>query len=420
MSHASTNNQNQPLHVVYGGANLFTAQTLPKLCSIALDVFERHLTVPERLVVVFGIEPQVSERVHSRVMKRIASEAIADYRIDFEDGYGIRSDEEEDGHAEAAARETARASEEGTLPQYFGLRVRSFSEGTQARAKRTLELYLSAIADSCGRLPDGFAVTLPKVESPQQVAELAGLLEASESRHGWADGSIKIEIMAESPAAFFASDGRIALPGMVEAGRGRVRGVHFGAYDHTASLGLAASAQHLFHQSCDFARNIMQLSLASTGVWLSDGATNVMPVAVHRGLDLTDAQMAENLRSVEQGLRLHFDNVRRSLSNGFYQGWDLHPAQIPARLAAVYSFYLEELDAMAKRLSSFVERATRASMVGSMFDDAATGEGLLNFFRRGHASGIFTDDDIRAAGLTIDTLYLPFREIVRDRDAGAS
>jgi hypothetical protein len=144
------------------------------------------------------------------------------------------------------------------------------------------------------------------------------------------------------------------------------------------------------HPACDFAKHVMQASLAGTGVWLSDGATNVMPVGD------TDA--------VHAAWRLQAAHVRHSLVGGYYQGWDLHPAQLVARYAAVYAFYLEALPAATARLSSFVAKAAQATLVGEVFDDAATGQGLLNFFLRALACGAISEDDAAATGLSVEEL----------------
>jgi hypothetical protein len=138
----------------------------------------------------------------------------------------------------------------------------------------------------------------------------------------------------------------------------------------------------MLHPACDFARHAMQVAFGGTGVWLSDGATNVMPVAPHRGENLTPEQQAENISVVHRAWRLHYDHVRHSLRNAYYQGWDLHPAQLPTRYAAVFAFFLEGLDAAAERLRNFVAKAAQATLVGDVFDDAATGQGLLNYFLR--------------------------------------
>ena len=105
--------------------------------------------------------------------------------------------------------------------------------------------------------------------------------------------------------------------------------------------------------------------------------------------------------------KVHFDHVRHSLVHAFYQGWDLHPAQLPTRYAAVYSFFLEGLDAAAKRLRGFTEKAAQATLLGDVFDDAATGQGLLNFFLRGLSCGAITPEEAAATGLTLEEMQDP-------------
>ena len=95
------------------------------------------------------------------------------------------------------------------------------------------------------------------------------------------------------------------------------------------------------------ARHMLQVSLAGTGVNISDGATTIMPIGPHRATKekpLTPQQEAENLAVVHSAWKLHYDNVQHSLRHAYYQGWDLNPAQLPVRYAAVYTFFLESLD----------------------------------------------------------------------------
>jgi hypothetical protein len=165
----------------------------------------------------------------------------------------------------------------------------------------------------------------------------------------------------------------------------------------------------MLHPACDFAKHMMQVSFGGTGIWLSDGATNIMPVAPHRftegGPPLTPEQIIENRTVVHRAWKLHFDHIQHSLENGYYQGWDLHPAQLPTRYAAVYSFFLESLDAASERLKNFVEKAAKATLVGDVFDDAATGQGLLNYFLRAINSGALTEEEaIELSGLTLAEL----------------
>jgi citrate lyase beta subunit len=236
------------------------------------------------------------------------------------------------------------------------------------------------------------------------------------------DGRIGIELMVETPRALVDETGRMALPALVEAAGGRCVAAHLGAYDLTASLGVTAGEQRLDHPACDAARLLMQLALAGTGVDVVDGATTVLPIARHRETPhapLSDAQRAINAGDVQTAWALHATAVRRALELGIYQGWDLHPAQLPARYGAVYAFFLAERTAMAARLRGFVAKATQAMRSGQIFDDAATGQGLLNFFVRGFACGALGEDDLRATGLSLDELHArSFARIVAARSGG--
>jgi len=211
---------------------------------------------------------------------------------------------------------------------------------------------------------------------------------------------------------------------LVEAGRGRCVAAHFGTYDYTASLNITAAYQRMRHITCDFAKSVMQVALAGTGIWLSDGSTTVMPVPIHRRAANTPAlspqQTAENRASVHNAWRMHYDDVRHSLESGFYQGWDLHPAQLVTRYAAVYTFFLTGVEQQGARLRNFVERAAQATLVGDVFDDAATGQGLLNFFFRAINCGALTEDEaVAMTGVTRDELRgRSFVRILQHRRGG--
>jgi hypothetical protein len=193
------------------------------------------------------------------------------------------------------------------------------------------------------------------------------------------------------------------LPRLLDEAQGRMVGAHFGTYDYTAGCDITAAHQRMSHQACDFAKHLMKVSYAQTGIALSDGATNIMPVGPHKA-PIDDAQKAENVAAVHAAWRLHASDVRHSLVNGFYQGWDLHPAQLPTRYGAVYGFFLEGLAAASQRLKNFVDKAAQATLVGDVFDDAATGQGLLNYFLRGISCGAVTEDEATATGLTLEEI----------------
>jgi citrate lyase beta subunit len=443
----------QPVHTVYGGAHLFKSDTTERLGALArraLDTYAPDFAAFARALDLPGSEelpPSVADdsavreaverdeeafrreragvwlahKVYARVSEKLRREAVEDFRIDFEDGYGNRPDAEEDGHAASAAREVAAGMKAATLPPFIGIRIKPFTEELYARSSRTLDIFLSTLLEeSGGSLPENFYVTLPKITTPGQVSALADLFDLFERASGLEAGALKMEMMVETTQSIINQRGEFALPLLLEAARGRCTAAHFGTYDYTASCQITAAHQHMTHPACDFARHVMQVALGGTGVWLSDGATNIMPVPARRapeGGSLTEEQERENLRTVHRAWRLHYEHVQHSLVNAFYQGWDLHPAQLPTRYAAVYTFFLESLGAAAERLSNFVEKAARATLVGDVFDDAATGQGLLNYFLRAINCGAVSEEEaVRLTGLTNEELRSgSFVKILKNR-----
>lgn len=431
----------QPVHTVYGGAQIFKADTAQKLGATALHALQEY--APDfitfgRALQLRGCEkfpkskasiaalrkrlernPEAVKRTHpdawlaytmyARVIDKIKQEPVEDFRIDFEDGYGNRPDAEEDGHAEFTAKEVARGMAEGILPPFIGIRLKPFSEELKYRSIRTLDIFISTlIAQTRGKLPANFVITYPKVVMPEQVKALVELCEQLEMKTGIARGSLKIELMIETPQSIIDKNGEFALPKLVRAAQGRCVAAHFGVYDYTASCNITAEYQTMVHPACDFARHVMKVSLAGTGIWISDGATNVMPVGHHRavkgGKPLTAKQKKENTEVVHRAWKLDYDHINHSLLNAFYQGWDLHPAQLPVRYAAVYRFFLEGFDMAALRLKTFIEKAAQATLIGDVFDDAATGQGLLNFFLRGISCKAITEEEAMTTGLSISEL----------------
>jgi citrate lyase beta subunit len=309
----------------------------------------------------------------------------------------------------------------GLLPPFFGIRIKSLRDEAGGRRGRTLDIFLTTLSRATGgRLPDNFVVTLPKVSMAEEVSALVSLFDILEAETDLAPGSLKLEIMVETPQALVDPLGRLHLPRLIAAAGGRCVAAHFGAYDFTASLNVVAAYQHMGHPACDFARLTMQTALADTGVRLSDGATNLLPIEPHRapkdGAALRESQIAENRQAVSRAWRAHYANIRRSLTSGLYQGWDLHPSQLPVRYAATYAFFLEQQDAVGQRLKTFVEKAARATEQGGNFDDAATGQGMLNFFLRGINCGAFDEEDAARAGLSVEEIRTrSFGTIVENR-----
>ena len=397
----------QPVHVVYGGAHLFKADTARKLGEVARRSLREYAPDPAVLAGALGVEwqPAFAEDLYARVLAKLEREPVEDFRLDFEDGYGNRPDEEEDAHAVASAGEVAAGMAAGTLPPFIGIRIKPFNEDLRARSMRTLDLFVSAlVAKTGGRLPENFVVTIPKVQIAAHVTAAARTCALLEPKIGLAPGAIRLELMVETPQAIIDATGVCPLLGFIEAAQGRCASLHFGVYDYTASFGITAAYQAMGHPACDFARTVMVAALAGTGVQLSDGATNILPVAVYPGGNLSEAQVQANRDAVHGAWRLAFEDTLHSLKSGIYEGWDLHPAQLVARYAAVYSFFLAGLPPASGRLQAFVKKAALASLFGDVFDDAATGQGLLNFFLRGIACGAITEAEALATGLSLDEI----------------
>jgi citrate lyase beta subunit len=383
--------ERQPVHTVYGGAHLFKHDTARKLGEKAMQTLHEYGGDAFTFARAAGLPELHADTIWQRVVEKLGREPVEDFRVDFEDGYGNRSDDEEDGHADVVGRAFAEGMSAGTLPQFIGIRIKSFSQELTRRSLRTLDIVLTSMTrESGGKLPSGFVVTLPKIQLPGQVALLADVFDALEPRLGLPPGSLQLEFMIETTQSILSERGESNLPRFLDAARGRAVAAHFGTYDYTASCNITAAEQRMDHPACDFARHMMQVAYSCTGLRLSDGATNVLPIG--------------DRETVHRAWRLHVQHIRHSLVHAYYQGWDLHPAQLPTRYAAIYSFFLENLAPATERLRNFMEKAGRATLVGDVFDDAATGQGLLNYFLRGMNSGALTEDEALATGLTLDEL----------------
>jgi citrate lyase beta subunit len=395
----------QPVHTVYGGAHLFTSDTAGKLGALALKALEAYAADAGTFAEAIGMRGDLAPKVYDRVRDKLRREPVEDFRIDFEDGYGNRPDDEEDGHAVAAGKQVAAGMVAGTLPPFLGIRIKPLTGELAARSLRTLDIFLTELlANTNGTLPANFVVTLPKIQSIVDVELLVDTFEQLEDRLDIENGALRMEIMVETTQSIFDAQGRSVLPRLHRAAGGRLTGAHFGTYDYTANCDITAAHQKMQHPACDFAKHMMKIAFAGTGVALSDGATNIMPVGPHRGATLTDDQRRDNRAAVFSAWRLHADDIRHSLVNGFYQGWDLHPAQLPTRYGAVYAFFLDGLGPASERLRNFVDKAAQATLVGDVFDDAATGQGLLNYFLRGIACGAVTEQEALATGLSLDEI----------------
>ena len=426
----------QPVHTVYGGANLFKSDTSIKMGEIALrslQAYAPNFVVLAQVLKLKGFEhlphteteieqlttklekmgaeerktesAWLSYAVYNKIIRKLQAEPVEDFRIDFEDGFGNRPDDEEDATAVAAAKELAIGMRNKTVSPFIGIRIKPFTEDLKHRGVRTLDLFLTTLLkETGGKLPGNFVVMLPKVTIPEQVITLIRLFEIIEEQNNLPPQSLKMETMVEATQIIMDEEGRNPLMRIIRASEGRCIAAHFGTYDYTASCGITAKYQTMAHPVCDFAHHMTKVALGGTGIFLSDGATNVIPVAPNRGEKLSKEKLKENTESVHNGWRIGYTHTMHSLINGFYQGWDLNPAQLPMRYAATYNFFLSSYDDAVFRLKTFVERAAISTLTKDIFDDAATGQGLLNFFLKALNCGAITEKEALATGLSLEEI----------------
>jgi citrate lyase beta subunit len=353
----------QPVHTVYVPADRFTpslpgdwgAQALAALDEPGLD-----------------LDPDVE----ARVRRKLGSEPIEDLRVDFEDGYGSRPDDEEDADAGRVAGALA------AVTPFCGIRIKNLERATRRRGVRTLDLVLG------GGLPAGFVVTLPKVTHVDQVSAFVEVCAALEDAHALEAGAVRFEIQIETPQSV------LAVSELIRLAAGRVTGLHYGTYDYSAACGIAAPYQSLAHPAADHAKAVMQVAAAGTGVRLSDGSSNVLPVG-------TAAQ-------VRAAWDLHAQLVRRALERGFYQGWDLHPLQLVTRYAATYGFYRDGMPDACARLRAYLERAA-----GGVLDEPATAQAMAALLVRGLHCGALDEDEVtERSGVDREALLALYRRRV--------
>ncbi len=378
----------QPLETLYVPADRVTSTTTVEFGAEALRLLDAHAPDARSFEGAFGVDAAVAERARERVVAKLRRAPVEDLRADFEDGYGPRPDDEEDRHAQEAARAVQTARTDGTAPASFGLRVKSFADGAEARSLRTLDTFVTTLTEAAGGLPDGFVVTFPKVTTPDHVALFAEALERLEVGLGLDERALRFEVQVETPRSVIGPDGSVAVPRILDAADGRLTAMHFGVFDYTASLGLMPWEQRLDHPANDLARELLQVTLAGTGVRLSDGSSNVVPAT-------------DRTEDVHAAWRLHAEHVRHSLSAGFYQGWDLHPAHLASRYAAVYGWLLPHLDDATSRVRAWREGAAAAGVL----DEPATVSSLLRYLRFAVSSGAVDETEVlEATGLARDEL----------------
>ncbi|SDJ40040.1 DUF6986 family protein [Streptomyces indicus] len=372
----------QPVHTVYVPGEVFQADTIRSWGDQALASLDEHAPDAETFAKVLGLSDELAAPVYDRVRAKLEREPVEDLRVDFEDGY---KGKDEDGDAARAAQLIADAYKNGTAAPYMGIRMKCMEAPVRDRGIRTLDVFLTGLMEA-GGLPEGLVLTLPKVTYPEQVTAMVRLVEQFEKTRGLNPGRIGFEIQIETSQSILGADGTATVAKMIDAAEGRATGLHYGTFDYSACLGVSAAYQASDHPAADHAKAIMQVAAAGTGVRVSDGSTNVLPIGT--------------TEQVHEAWRLHYGLTRRALARAYYQGWDMHPRHIPTRYAAVFAFYREGFEAAAKRLAAYANHVD-----GAVMDEPATAKALAGYLLRGLDCGALDTGEVtRLTGLTLARL----------------
>ncbi len=400
---------NPPFHTMVVGAHLIDDGALSRWRQAALDVFETYAGDAPLFLEALGIEGvRDPVALRAQVARRLSEAPLEDLRVDFEDGYGERPDEEEDRDAKRTGALIGRAVASGEAPRSIGLRIEPLDPTGAVRALTTLTLYWDALLDAAGRAPERMVVTLPKVTVVEQVVAACEALEQTEQRLGLAAGALRLEFMMESVHTLFDAEGRLALPALIRAAAGRCSGVHLGTFDYTAAHHVPAHHQQLMHPACEFARQLMRISVGAHGPRLCDGSTHVLPIA----------EGAMPRERIHAAWELHARHVLHAFGLGIEQGWDLHPHQWPARWAALIAACSEALPRDLERLAGLLASRDGTAMSGGVQDDVVTGQAVLDDLRRAVAVGALDVARLSECGLGADELVgRPLAEILRRRRA---
>ncbi|OAK51326.1 DUF6986 family protein [Rhodococcoides kyotonense] len=377
----------QPIHTVYVPASVADVGIPQQWGSQAARLVDAHADVVESLDAA-GVLTTVRDVLHTS--------PIQDLRLDFEDGYGWRSDEDEDRDARHAGQVLSALAADPTGPSWVGIRPKGLAAHERRRAVRTLELVL----DAAGGVPNGFVFTVPKLRVAEQVTAVVALCEELERAHGLTDHALRFELQIESPQAVVGPDGTATVARALRLTDGRCTSLHYGTYDYSAACGITSAQQSLAHPVADHAKNVMLAAAAQTGVWVCDGSTQVVP--------------AGSQADIEAALRRHFGLVTRSLERGFYQGWDMHPGHLVTRWAATLGFFRDAMPTAATRVAAYLSRQDSGVM-----DEPATAQALAGVLVRGLDSGAVTERELSDVSSSITRASLRSLLDRSDGTAGA-
>lgn len=237
------------------------------------------------------------------------------------------------------------------------------------------------------------------VVTPAQIPVLGTLLDSYEIANGLEPGAIPIEVVIASNAGVIDNTGRVILRDLARSTQ-RIKTIYFDGSAYLTSIDVPAAHHHTRHEACNFMRQLLKLALADTGIALSD-------LSVPREYNASDPA------SIRRAWREHFNNVTYALADGFYHGIDHSPAMLPARYAALFSFYIEALPAQAEAFKKALRTDT---------PDLVSAQKTLNFFLRGlDCGGLELDEVVIATGLSPDELNKrSITEIVSTRGTRAA
>src|SRR5699024_5251515 len=139
---------------------------------------------------------------------------------DFEDGYGRRSDTEEDQHAIQAAQYVAQSIEAGTAPPFVGIRFKWLEADVRDRGLRNLEMCLRTLLEKAGTLPDSTVLTLPKVTTVDQIKVMNDVADTLEAGLKLPPGTVRYEVQVETPQLIVGPNGTAEIARVVHAGQG--------------------------------------------------------------------------------------------------------------------------------------------------------------------------------------------------------
>lgn len=359
----------QPIHTCYVPADKLNVDTPSEWCNQALSTLHEYTPTAAIFSKVVGCQEDQLTEIFDRLKEKLTTQPIEDLRIDFEDGYGRRGDQVEEEHIEKALNILSFLR----MP-FFGIRIKAMEEVTRVRGLKTLERFISGMLRN-QNYPDNFIVTLPKVTFPEQVDIMVSACEKIENEHSLPKGTIRFEIQIETTQAILDQQGRATAAQYIDRAKGRLSAFHYGTYDYSAAVGISSAYQTLDHSAADFAKSILQVAIAGTSVRISDGSTNILPIG--------------SRDEVHAAMNNHYRLVRRALERGIYQGWDLHGAQLPTRIAATWIFYRDGLNLASVRLKNYLNSATSGTM-----DEPATALTLSRYFLRGLDCGALQSEEM--------------------------